>query len=49
MMKDELIAVISRYVQIDSSAVTIGIEHNGREQRLVADIPLKPAGRRRRS
>ena len=49
MMKDELIAVISRYVQIDSSAVTIGVEHNGREQRLVADIPLKPAGRRRRS
>jgi cell division topological specificity factor len=49
MMKDELIAVISRYVQIDSSAVKIGVEHNGREQRLVADIPLKPAGRRRRS
>lgn len=49
MMKDELIAVISRYVQIDTSAVKIGIEHNGREQRLIADIPLKPAGRKRRS
>ena len=49
MMKDELISVISRYVQIDSSAVMIGVEQNGREQRLVADIPLKPAGRRRRS
>jgi cell division topological specificity factor len=48
MMKDELIAVISRYVQIDSSAVRIGVEQNGREQRLVADIPLKPAGRRKR-
>ena len=48
MMKDELIAVISRYVQIDSSAVQIGVEQNGREQRLIADIPLKPSGRRRR-
>ena len=49
MMKDEIIAVISRYVQIDAEAMQIGVEHNGREQRLVADIPLKPAGRRRRS
>lgn len=49
MMKDELIAVISRYVQIDSAAMQIGVEQKGREQRLIADIPLKPAGRRRRS
>jgi len=49
MMKDELISVISRYVQIDSAAMQIGVEQRGREQRLVADIPLKPAGRRRRS
>lgn len=48
MMKDEIIAVISRYVQIDSEAMQIGVEQNGREQRLIADIPLKPAGRRRR-
>ena len=49
MMKDELIEVISRYVQIDSSAVKIGVEQSGREQRLIADIPLKAAGRRKRS
>jgi cell division topological specificity factor len=48
MMKDELIAVISRYVQIDRTGVQIGVEQNGREQRLIADIPLKTAGRRRR-
>lgn len=49
MMKDEIIAVISRYVQIDSEGMQIGVEQQGREQRLIADIPLKPAGRRRRS
>ena len=48
MLKDELIAVISRYVQIDSSAVQIGIEQNGREQRLIADIPLRSSSRRKR-
>ncbi len=47
-MKDELIAVISRYVEIDPHAVRIAMEQEGREQRLVADIPLKPAARSRR-
>lgn len=47
-MKDELITVISRYVEIDSRAVRIAMEQEGREQRLVADIPLKPALRSRR-
>ena len=47
-MKDELIAVISRYVEIDPRAVRIAMEQEGREQRLVADIPLKPALRSRR-
>lgn len=46
-LKDELIEVISRYVEIDPSAVKIEMEQNGREQRLLADIPLRPAGRRR--
>jgi cell division topological specificity factor len=41
-MKDELIQVISRYVDIDPSAVRIDMEQDGREQRLVADIPLRP-------
>ncbi len=46
-MKDELITVISRYVSIDPSAVRIEMSQEGREQRLIADIPLKPTMRRR--
>jgi len=47
VMKDELIAVISRYVDIEPEAVRIDITQEGREQRLIADIPLRPAKRRR--
>jgi len=46
-LKDELIAVISRHVEIDPSAVRIEMTHEGREQRLIADIPLRPTSRRR--
>lgn len=46
-MKDDLIAVISRYVEIDSTSVRIDVAHEGRQQRLVADIPLRPTARRR--
>lgn len=46
-MKDELIAVISRYVEIDPASVRIDVAHEGRQQRLVADIPLRMTGRRR--
>ncbi|RPI85582.1 MAG: cell division topological specificity factor MinE [Chloroflexi bacterium] len=48
-LKDELIAVISRHVAIDPGAVRIEMSQEGREQRLIADIPLKPAVRRRAS
>jgi hypothetical protein len=34
-------------VEIDAQAVQLGMEHDGRSQRLVADIPLKSASRRR--
>ena len=44
-LKDELITVISRYVEIDKEAVHITMQQEGREQRLIADIPLKPARR----
>lgn len=40
-LKDDLLEVISRHVDIDPQAVQIGVERNGREQRLVADIPLR--------
>jgi len=46
-LKDDLIEVISRHVNIDAQAVQIGMEHDGRSQRLVADIPIKSAARRR--
>ncbi len=46
-LKDDLIQVISRHVEIDAGAVRIGVESEGRSQRLVADIPLKPISRRR--
>jgi cell division topological specificity factor len=46
-LKDELIAVISRHVEIDTEAVHIDITQDGREQRLIADIPVRPTRRRR--
>jgi cell division topological specificity factor len=46
-LKDDILAVISRYINIDHDAVQIGVEREGREQRLLADIPLKGITRRR--
>lgn len=49
-MKNELIEVISRYIDIDPDAVHIDVAQEGREQRLIADIPLmpkQPSSRRR--
>ena len=47
MLKNELIEVISRYIEIDPDAVRIDMAQDGREQRLIADIPLRPTRRRR--
>jgi cell division topological specificity factor len=46
-LKNDLIAAISKHIEIDPASVNIEIAHEGREQRLVADIPLKTATRRR--
>lgn len=46
-LRDDILAVISRHVDIDPDAVHIDVEHDGREQRLVADIPLRSVTRRR--
>jgi len=46
-LKDDLIETISRHVDIDSTAVSITVTQEGRSQRLVADIPLRNATRRR--
>lgn len=48
-LRDDLIETISRHVEIDAQAVQIDVEHDGRSQRLVADIPIKGAAARRRS
>ncbi|MEK9164919.1 MAG: cell division topological specificity factor MinE [Chloroflexota bacterium] len=47
-IKDEIIAVISRHVDIDRSGVEIKITQEEHESRLVADIPLLRNPRRRR-
>jgi cell division topological specificity factor len=46
-LKDELIEVISRHVDIEPAAVRIEIAQDGRTQRLIADIPLRAARRKR--
>jgi cell division topological specificity factor len=46
-LRDDILAVISRHVDIDPGAVRIDVEHDGREQRLIADIPLRSGARRR--
>jgi cell division topological specificity factor len=48
-LKDEMIAVISKHVEIDPGGVEINLSQTQRENRLVANIPLlaAPAGRRR--
>jgi cell division topological specificity factor len=47
LLKDELLEVISRHIDIDPASVQINVTHEGREQRLVADIPLRKAIRHR--
>ena len=46
-LRDDILEVISRHVDIDPNAVRIDVERDGREQRLVADIPLRSVSRRR--
>ncbi|MCI7188053.1 MAG: cell division topological specificity factor MinE [Fusobacterium mortiferum] len=44
-MKDDIIAVISKYVEIDKESLNIDIAENPdntRRTTLVANIPLKP-------
>ncbi len=49
-LKDEIIAVISKHVEIDREHVEINLTQNQRENKLVANIPLLEAksGRKRR-
>jgi len=46
-LRDELIAVISQHVDVDPSAVRLEMTAEGREQRLVADIPIRSSRKRK--
>lgn len=46
-LKDAIIEVISRRIEIDPAAVKIEMAQEGREQRLIADIPISSSRRRR--
>ena len=39
-LKDDLLDVLSKYIQIDPTAMKIDITKEGRQQRLIADIPI---------
>jgi cell division topological specificity factor len=39
-LKDELIQVISKYVEIDQGGIEISLTGNGRQQSLTANIPV---------
>ena len=41
LLKNDLLKAISNYIDIDPDAVRIGVERDGRSQRLIADIPLR--------
>jgi cell division topological specificity factor len=46
-LKDRLIEVISEYVEIDAADTEIQVQVDGREQTLIANIPLRSPRRRR--
>lgn len=45
-LKDELIEVISKYIDIDPTMVNVDFNSDGRSQKLVADIPLRTNNKR---
>lgn len=47
-MKDEILEVISRYVDFDRELVEINLTNENRESLLMAEIPIRPGTRRRR-
>ncbi|HIP96123.1 MAG: cell division topological specificity factor MinE [Chloroflexi bacterium] len=47
-LKDEIIAVISRHVDIDREGVEVTFTRSRRQSRLVANIPLQGSRQRRK-
>jgi cell division topological specificity factor len=48
LLKDDLLKVLSKYIEIDTSSVTIDLTQEGRQQRLIADIPIVGPPKRKR-
>jgi len=46
-MRDEIIEVISRHINVDRDSVKIKVQQDGREQYLLAEIPILQTNRRR--
>lgn len=46
-MRDEIIEVISRHIDVDKNAVQIKVQQDGREQFLLAEIPIQSTNRRK--
>ena len=46
-MRDEIIEVISRHIKVDRESVKIKVQQEGREQYLLAEIPIIQTNRRR--
>ena len=47
VLKDEIIAVISKHLDIETDKVVVNFTEDNRETRLVADIPIHSARTRR--
>ena len=47
VLKDEIISVISKHLDIDSENVVVSFTEDNRETRLMADIPVQSARSRR--
>jgi len=45
-LKDDLLDVLKKYIEIEPESVTIDITQDGRQQRLIADIPIAGPNRR---
>ncbi len=46
-LKDEIINVISKHIEIDRANVEVSISHGPNGNRLVADIPVRTSRRRK--
>ncbi|MBS1252213.1 MAG: Cell division topological specificity factor [Anaerolineales bacterium] len=46
-IRDEIVSGISKHVEVDKGHVELSLASEGGQSRLVADIPLKVAGRPR--